>query len=141
MWLLIVVCFSLFAAAIHFVPDMTWPMYWRVLTAAGVSSAACVALFELWLRKTLRRREYTTDLLNRVSAGDLATSASEIKASTRSVRMANALRGLVANLERTIRRFGQLATDVSTVSGQITGRALNPATGVRTAFDAVPMHE
>jgi methyl-accepting chemotaxis protein/ABC-type oligopeptide transport system substrate-binding subunit len=123
MWLLIVVCITLFAAALLLIPGMTWTMYWRVMLAAVLASGLCVALFELWLRTTLRRSESTTALLNRVSAGDLSTTAGEIKDSTRSERMANAMRGLVANLERTIRRFGQLATDVTTVSSQISGRS------------------
>ncbi|MEK6373954.1 MAG: ABC transporter substrate-binding protein [Acidobacteriota bacterium] len=123
MWLLIVVCISLFAAALLIIPDMTRPMYWRVMLAAIIASALCVALFELWLRTTLRRGESTTVLLNRLSAGDLSTTAAEIKSSTRSERMGNAMRGLVANLERTIRRFGQLATDVTTVSSEISGRS------------------
>src|SRR5688500_12832826 len=37
--------------------------------------------------------------------------------------MATAMRGLVSNLERTIRRFGQLASDVARVSDQISGRS------------------
>src|SRR4051812_8332142 len=37
--------------------------------------------------------------------------------------MSDAMRGLVTTLERTIRRFAQLATDVSTVSEQISGRS------------------
>ncbi len=123
MWLLIILCIGLFAAAILLVPGMTWPMYWRVMLAATLCSALCVALFELWLRRTLRRREVTTELLNAVSAGDLSMSAATIKSATRSERMVNALRGLVANLERTISRFGQLANDVAAVSGQITGRS------------------
>jgi methyl-accepting chemotaxis protein/ABC-type transport system substrate-binding protein len=123
MWVLIIVCLFLFAGVILLIPTMTWPIYWRVVLAAIGCSAISIALFEWWLRTTLRRGESTTELLNRVSAGDLSPSASDIKRSTRSERMANALRGLVANLERTIRRFAQLATDVATVSGQISGRA------------------
>jgi len=123
MWLLIVICLLLFALSLLLIPNMTWPMYWRVMTAAMAVSAVTIGMFEAWLRSTLRRGESTTELLNRVSAGDLSPSAATIKESTRSERMANALRGLVANLERTIRRFAQLATDVSTVSSQISGRA------------------
>src|SRR5438034_9870964 len=118
MWLLIIVCISLFAATLLFIPGMTWPMYWRVMGAAAVCSALCVALFELWLRNTLRRRDYATDLLNKISAGDLSMPAAVVKTSTRSERMAHALRGLVANLERTIRRFAQLAPDGATVSAE-----------------------
>jgi methyl-accepting chemotaxis protein/ABC-type transport system substrate-binding protein len=123
MWVLIVVCLLLFALSLLLIPGLTRTTYWQVMLAAVVASGVCIGLFEAWLRTTLRRGESTTELLNRVSAGDLSPAASEIKESTRSERMANALRGLVANLERTIRRFAQLATDVATVSNQISGRA------------------
>ncbi len=123
MWFLVLVCLSLFAGAILLIPGMTWPIYWRVILAAVSTAALSGGAFEVWVRTRVRRGESTTDLLNGVSAGDLSASALQIKRATQSERMANALRGLVANLERTIRRFGQLATDVSTVSGQISGRA------------------
>src|SRR6266850_1653369 len=123
MWFLVFICLTLFAGVILLIPGMTWPIYWRVILTAILSAMVSGGAFEIWVRTRARRGESTTDLLNRVSAGDLSPSASQIKRSTQSERMANALRGLVANLERTIRRFAQLATDVATVSGQISGRA------------------
>src|SRR5262245_6382303 len=105
MWLLIVLCLLLFSGLLLLIPDMTRTIYWRVVLVAGTCSAIAIALFEWWLRATLRRGQSTTDLLNRISSGDLSPTAADIKRSTRAERMANALRGLVANLERTIRRF------------------------------------
>src|SRR6185295_4773304 len=46
----------------------------------------------------------------------------DIAHETQSRRTAVAVRGLVASLERTIRRFGQLASDVTRAADQISGR-------------------
>jgi len=40
--------------------------------------------------------------------------------------MSAAMRALVTNLDRTIRRFSQLSGDVGRVSEQITGRSRHP---------------
>jgi methyl-accepting chemotaxis protein/ABC-type transport system substrate-binding protein len=123
MWFLVFVCSLLFAGLLLLVPGLTATQYVEIIVAAVAAALIAGGTFEVWVRTRVRRGESTTDLLNRVSAGDLSASAQQIKRSTQSERMTNALRGLVANLERTIRRFAQLATDVSTVSGQISGRA------------------
>ena len=123
MWVIIVLCISIFSAAIAFIPEVTWPIYWKVMIAALISCALCIALFEVWLRKVLGRRDEAINFVNRIAAGDLSLSAQEIITATRSQRMASALRALVSNLERTIRRFGQLAADVAAVSQQISGRS------------------
>src|SRR5205807_10514027 len=116
MWLLVFVCVGLFAVIILLIPGMTWPTYWRVIATAVLSAIASGGAFEIWIRTRTQRGESTTDLLNRIAAGDLAPSAAQIKTAARSERLANAMRGLAANLERTIRRFAQLATGVATVS-------------------------
>ena len=123
MWVIIVLCISIFSAAIAFIPEVTWPIYWKVMLAALITCALCIVLFELWLRKVLGRRDETINFVNRIAGGDLSLSASDIIAATRSERMASAMRALVSNLERTIRRFGQLAADVAAVSQQISGRS------------------
>jgi methyl-accepting chemotaxis protein/ABC-type transport system substrate-binding protein len=123
MWVLFVACLGLFALSLIFVPGLTFALWWRVMIAAAVSSAICLGLFTIWLRSVLTRRESAINLINRITAGDVSLSAREIQTSAQSTRMATALRALVANLERTIRRFGQLATDVSSVSDQISGRS------------------
>jgi methyl-accepting chemotaxis protein/ABC-type transport system substrate-binding protein len=123
MWFLVFISLVLFALLILLIPNITAAIYWRVIAAAAFATIVSGGAFEVWVRTRARRGESTTDLLNRVSAGDLSPSAAQIKTSTQSERMANALRGLVANLERTIRRFAQLATDVAAVSNQISGRS------------------
>ncbi|HEX7152908.1 MAG TPA: ABC transporter substrate-binding protein [Thermoanaerobaculia bacterium] len=124
MWLLMVACVGLFGLFNWmFVPGMTGPMWVRIMLAAFVASALCVAFFQWWLGNVLARREGAIELLHRVTSGDLTLGAKEISTATQSTRMAAAMRALVTNLERTIRRFGQLATDVSKVSDQISGRS------------------
>jgi methyl-accepting chemotaxis protein len=98
-------------------------MWWRVVVAAMAASAASVVVFQMWLSRTLIKREGIIQLINRVTGGDLSLSAREIVNQTQSLRTATAMRGLVANLERTIRRFGQLAADVARASDQISGRS------------------
>jgi methyl-accepting chemotaxis protein/ABC-type oligopeptide transport system substrate-binding subunit len=123
MWLLIVACLALFAFLLWLIPAMNAALFWRVMLAAVVAGAATIAAFQLWLSSVLRRRESSINLLNRITGGDLSLSAREIELETHSNRMSTALRALVSNLERTIRRFGQLATDVAKVSDQISGRS------------------
>jgi methyl-accepting chemotaxis protein len=122
-WILFAVCMVLFAFLIWFIQEMTWSLWGRVMIAAVFSSGVCIALFQLWLRSALSRRNSAIVLLNRITAGDLSLNAPEIREATQSARMSAALRALVSNLERTIRRFAQLALDVSTVSQQISGRS------------------
>jgi peptide/nickel transport system substrate-binding protein len=123
MWVLVVVCIALFGALLWFIGAMTFALWWRIMLAATVASGICIALFQMWLRTVVTRRDSAIQLLNRITGGDLSLSAIEIRAAAQSARMADAMRALVSNLERTIRRFGQLATDVSTVSNQISGRS------------------
>jgi methyl-accepting chemotaxis protein/ABC-type transport system substrate-binding protein len=123
MWVLIVACLVLFSIFLFLIPGMNASLWWKIMLAAAVASGICVFLFQIWLERVLTRREGTVKLLDRVTAGDLSLTAHDIIAETRSERMAAALRGLVANLERTIRRFGQLASDVARASDQISGRS------------------
>src|ERR1700738_3849269 len=94
MWVIIVLCISIFSAAIAFIPEVTWPIYWKVMAAALFSCALCIVLFEFWLRKVLGRRDEAINFVSRVAGGDLALSAQEIITATRSQRMASALRAL-----------------------------------------------
>jgi len=123
MWVLIVACFTLFALFLLLVPGITFAFWWRALLAALAASAITVAAFQWWLGAVLARRDSSIQLLNRITAGDLSLSAREIQLATQSARMSAAMRALVSNLERTIRRFAQLATDVATASSQISGRS------------------
>jgi methyl-accepting chemotaxis protein/ABC-type transport system substrate-binding protein len=123
MSVIVVLCIAIFAAITAAIPGLTWPLYWKVMGAAIVSTALCILVFEVWLRGLLGRRDQAIQFLTRITAGDLSFPTREIEAATRSARMSDALRALVVNLERTIRRFSQLATDVADVSQQISGRA------------------
>src|SRR5437899_523699 len=123
MWVIIVLCISIFSAILAFIPEVTWSIYWKVMAAALFSCALCIVVFEVWLRRVLGRRDQAINFLDQITAGDLTLSARDIIAATRSERMAASLRALVSNLERTIRRFGQLAADVAAVSQQISGRS------------------
>src|SRR5690349_24461121 len=89
MWFLVFVCALLFAGFLLLMPSLTWAQYWRILLAAVVSALISGGAFEVWVRTRVRRGESTTDLLNRISAGDLSATAAQIKRSTQSARMAN----------------------------------------------------
>jgi methyl-accepting chemotaxis protein/ABC-type transport system substrate-binding protein len=123
MWLLIVACIVLFGLFLVFIPGLTFALWWKIMLAAAAASAISVVVFRIWLQRIIARREGIITLIDRVTAGDLGLTAREIVRETQSMRMAAAMRALVANLERTIRRFGQLAADVSRASDQISGRS------------------
>jgi len=123
MWVLIVACLLLFGFFLLFIPGITFAILWKVMLAAIIAATISIFLFSLWLGRVLKRREGAIQLLDRITGGDLSIGTREIEIGAQSARMTAALRALVANLERTIRRFGQLATDVSRVSDQISGRS------------------
>src|SRR5689334_17057817 len=101
MWGLVVVCIVLFGAFLWFIPAMTWALWLWIMLAAAVAGGICIALFQLWLRAVLYRRDSAIHLLNRITGGDLSLSANDIRAAAQSVTMAEAMRALVSNLERT----------------------------------------
>src|SRR5437763_3876185 len=123
MWVIIVLCITIFGASVAAIPEVTWKIYWKVMLAAAIACGLCIILFEVWLRRVLGRRDQAITFLDRITSGDLSLSAREIAEATRSERMASSLRALVSNLERTIRRFAQLAADVVGASQQISGRS------------------
>lgn len=123
MWVLVVTCLFLFALFLLFVPGMNPQLWWKVMLAGIGASSVCIVLFHFWLSRILVRREGMIKLIDRVTTGDLSLSARDIVAETQSAKMAAAMRALVATLERTIRRFGQLASDVARASEQISGRS------------------
>ena len=123
MWFAVLVFIALFAAVTRFLPGMTGPVWAEVLIAGSIAAVICVFGFDQLLRRDLARRESAIELLDRITAGDLSSSGKQILTATHSRRMAGAVRALVANLERTIRRFGQLSTDVRRVTEQMTARS------------------
>jgi methyl-accepting chemotaxis protein/ABC-type transport system substrate-binding protein len=122
-WALVVACVTLFAILLWLIPEITFSLWWKVMLAALIATGGCVFLFQIWLGRVLARRESAIQLLDRITAGDLSLTGRDILNTANSVRMSAALRALVSNLERTIRRFGQLATDVSKVSDQMSARS------------------
>ena len=124
MWVLLVACLVLFALFLYvLVPGLTFAVWWRALIAALMASIFTIALFQWWLRRVLQRRDSSINLLSRIASGDLSIDAREIQMASHSVKMSAAIRALVSNLERTIRRFALLATDVAGASSQISGRS------------------
>jgi methyl-accepting chemotaxis protein/ABC-type transport system substrate-binding protein len=123
MWVLILACLILFAVFLTLIPGITFRFWWQALAAGTGACVIAVSAFNWWLKRILARREGVITLLHRITGGDLSVGAREIVDQTQSMRMAGAMRGLVTNLERTIRRFGQLASDVAKASNQISGRS------------------
>ncbi len=123
MWLALVSFTVLFAVAVWIIPGMSWEIWWKVQVAGIICSVLCVVVFDLLIRRDLARRESAIALIGRVAQGDLTVSARQILLATHSARMSAALRALLANLDRTIRRFGQLSGDVARVSDQMTARS------------------
>ena len=122
-WVAVTVFIALYAAVTWYIPGMTFALWCKLVAVSAVTSSACLAVFDLWIRIDLARRESAIALINRIARGDLSPSARQIAAAMYSARMSSALRALVANLDRTIRRFSQLSNDVSRVSEQMTGRS------------------
>src|ERR1700730_9152284 len=123
MWVIMLLCVSIFGVTIALLPDVTWSIFWKVMVTAVISCTLGIVVFEVWLRRVLGRRDQAINFLDRITSGDLSLSAREIAAAVCSDRMASSLRALVSNLERTIRRFSQLASDVVNASQQISGRS------------------
>jgi len=124
MWVLLVACIVLFGLFLLFIPELrTFRLWWRVMLAGLGAAVFCIVTFQFWLNRVLARREGMIKLINRVTTGDLSLSQRDIVVETQSAKMAAAMRALVSNLERTIRRFGQLANDVARASDQISGRS------------------
>jgi methyl-accepting chemotaxis protein/ABC-type transport system substrate-binding protein len=123
MWVLLVACIILFGIFLWFIPEMNRHLWWKVMIAGLGAAVSCIIIFQLWLNRALARREGMIKLIHRVTTGDLSLTARDIVKETQSEKMAAAMRALVTTLERTIRRFGQLASDVNNVSEQISGRS------------------
>ncbi len=128
---LLATCVGIFALLLLVIPGMSVRMWLWIMAAALVASVVCVVLFQIWLGRVFARRDSAIELLHRITAGNLDLDAAAIRNATQSTRMSVAVRALVTTLERTIRRFAQLATDVTTVSQQISGRSRVMAKSVR----------
>src|SRR5436305_13292325 len=88
MWVIIVLCITIFGASIAAIPEVTWKIYWKIMLAAAIACGLCIVLFEVWLRRVLGRRDMAITFLDRVTSGDLSLSAREFVVRTRWERMA-----------------------------------------------------
>ncbi|HUR82923.1 MAG TPA: ABC transporter substrate-binding protein [Thermoanaerobaculia bacterium] len=123
MWVLVFACLGVFGVLLLLLPEITFSIWWKVVLVAAISCATSVLVFSSWLKRVLSKREGIIQLIDRITSGDLSLNGRDIATEAQSQRTAAAMRGLVINLERTIRRFGQLATDVAKASDQISGRS------------------
>jgi methyl-accepting chemotaxis protein/ABC-type transport system substrate-binding protein len=122
MWALISGCLLFFVLLLLAVPGMTFALWWKVSLVGAIASVTSILIFNAWIKRVISRREGVIQLIHRITSGDLSLGSRDIAHETQSRRTAVAVRGLVASLERTIRRFGQLASDVTRAADQISGR-------------------
>jgi methyl-accepting chemotaxis protein/ABC-type transport system substrate-binding protein len=127
---------AIFAIWLANLDGMTRTLFIKAILGAIVTVVVTLFVFHFWLKKAISRREGSIQLLNRVATGDLTLRTREIQDAARSERMSAAIGALVSSLERTIRRFGQLANDVSNVSQQISGRSRVLAQAARQQLDS-----
>jgi methyl-accepting chemotaxis protein/ABC-type transport system substrate-binding protein len=120
---------GLFLVQVWLYTDLTRGDFWRIVLAALVSGGVAALLLALLESRGRAGEDTTGELLQRITAGDLAVSATEIERHAGTAELAAGIRGMVLNLERTISRFAQLSTDVSMVSEQIARRARDLAQG------------
>ena len=116
-------CLLGFALIVAAFTDLPAADFWKIIGAATVSIAALALSMEFIRSRSGGGRASDAQLLNRISRGDLTFRSSEIERRAGSEEMSFAIRALLLNLERTIRRFSQLASDVGRVTEQIGGRS------------------
>jgi ABC-type transport system substrate-binding protein/methyl-accepting chemotaxis protein len=100
---------------------------WAVV-AVGVVSAIWAWRRRAWSDEA--ESGSSAELLTRMATGDLTFRSRDIDLSVSSHAVASAMRALLVNLDRTISRFSQLSSDVTTASQQVAthARALANAT-------------
>ena len=116
----------LFALLLTLFVDMTGGEFALVMLAGLIASVASIMVSRAVVRRDFRTDE-SAQFLRRITAGDLTSSRDEIERAASNAEMAQALRGLVLNWERTIGRFAQLVEDVHTAGNEVAtrGRALS----------------
>lgn len=114
-----------------FVSPRTTP-YWLLLIAAAAAIFIPRFLARSASDGVARTSDAPVDLLHKITAGDLTFTDREISSAAGAPEMASAVRALLLSLERTIRRFSQLATDVNAVSEQVSNRSRNLARSAAT---------
>lgn len=86
---------------------------------AIIAVSLMTAIYARVKRRWSEGKGASATMLSRIATGDLAFYSSDIDRSVSSVKVAAATRALVLNLERTISRFSQLASDVRVASEQM----------------------
>lgn len=116
----------LFAILLWLFVDLSATEFLLILLAALLTGVA-MAWGSWMLPARERRTDDSADFLRRITAGDLTASNQEIERAAANDEMAQALRGLVLNWERTIGRFAQLVDDVRSAGNEVAtrGRALS----------------
>ncbi|HVR42554.1 MAG TPA: ABC transporter substrate-binding protein [Thermoanaerobaculia bacterium] len=120
---LLLVFLVLFLSLIALFTDLPEADYWKTFLAGILSAGACAVLLSLVQSRQRNEEDTTTELLHRITSGDLAVPTKEIEKHAGTAEIAAGIRGMVLNLERTISRFAQLSADVHLVSEQIGNRA------------------
>ncbi|MGA7617443.1 MAG: ABC transporter substrate-binding protein [Thermoanaerobaculia bacterium] len=97
--------------------------FWAVVGVAALSTFVVIA--RVWYKPLGVRlgEDSVTPVLNQITAGDLTIRTDEIRAKISSKELSGSIRALLLNLERTITRFSQLVSDVTTAGDQISRRA------------------
>jgi len=104
------------------------------LVVAGLVTAGLIAIFDQWARlRGVRAREATRDAIYRTAGGDLTLSRKEL-ARSGDAQLAEALHGLLVEMERILGSFIRLAGAVSGVARELTsrGRDLSQAVVLQT---------
>ncbi len=130
-WVVPLVTTLLFAAVVAFIVQPGEAGFWIIL----IAGAAAVFVPSFLGRRTERGApgvDAPVDLLHKITAGDLTFTDRQISSAAGAPEMASAVRALLLSLERTIRRFSQLATDVHAVSEQVSNRSRTLARSAAT---------
>lgn len=108
----------LFAILLALFLDLPGRAYLLALVAGAISLAVAAALSRSWSQGVVSG-DSSADFLRRMTEGDLTPTRGEIEAAAANDQMAQALRGLILNWERTIGRFAQLVEDVGAAGNEI----------------------
>lgn len=104
------------------------------LLVAGILTAGLVATFSQWARaRGIKAREATRDALYRTSAGDLTLTKKEL-ARSGDTQLADALHGLLIEMERILASFVRLSGAITAVARELAsrGRDLSQAVVLQT---------
>ncbi|HXI11716.1 MAG TPA: ABC transporter substrate-binding protein [Thermoanaerobaculia bacterium] len=121
-WSSLLLSLLVFSLLLYLIARPEGSAYWRAIGIAAVATLATAIAGNLALTR-FGLREEATQLIDRITAGELDQQAREIEQAAGSPQLALSIRALVLKLERTILRFSRLAADVAAVSEQISRRS------------------